>query len=442
LNQNKKLPLVQSDDVYLSFLPLAHSFEACMQVCAVLAGCAVGFYSGDIKRLFSEDVPMLRPTVMAGVPRVYARMYDKVVQGLEERGGVAMSLYEWGMTADPKAWDPFLGVRKFIANAFLFKKIQARFGGRFRLFAAGAAPLSPDLHRFLQVVFNCPVVQGYGLTENACVAAAMPLGYTTSGNVGGPIPCLEIKLQDTEAYKCTDRYPSSKEEFESQVSFKGHFDPSLAGKSIPRGEVCLRGANVFEGYYKNPEETAATKDEDGWLHTGDIGVWNQDGSLSIVDRKKNIFKLAQGEYVSPEAVEIAIGTSKWALQVWVYGNSFENYPIVICTPDVEVMTQWAEQNRRTGDMADWVKDPEVKKMIFDDIIASGKAAKLRAFELPKKIAFETTLNQFGQGFTIEEDLLTPTLKLRRPQLQKKYQKVIDELYAETRQEDEAAKRAV
>eukprot|EP00287_Rhodomonas_sp_CCMP768_P031015 CAMPEP_0202853718 /NCGR_PEP_ID=MMETSP1389-20130828/90624_1 /ASSEMBLY_ACC=CAM_ASM_000865 /TAXON_ID=302021 /ORGANISM="Rhodomonas sp., Strain CCMP768" /LENGTH=431 /DNA_ID=CAMNT_0049532273 /DNA_START=1 /DNA_END=1297 /DNA_ORIENTATION=- len=425
-------------------------------------------------------------------------MYDKVVQSLEERGGMAMSLYEWGMAAD-KPWDPFNGFRRFMCNAFLFKKIQAKFGGRFRLFAAGAAPLSAELQRFLQVVFNCPVVQGYGLTENACVAAAMPLGYTKCGNVGGPIPCLEIKLQDTEAYKCTDVYPKTKAEFEAQVSFKGHFDPSLAGRTVPRGEVCLRGSNVFAGYYKNDKDTAETLDDEGWLHTGDVGVWNADGSqgplrseprrpdsaarggvsagvqrvagyykndkdtaetlddegwlhtgdvgvwnadgsLSIVDRKKNIFKLAQGEYVSPEAVEIAIGTSKWALQVWVYGNSFENYPVVICTPDVEVMKQWAQQNGKAGTMADWVKDPEVKKMIFADIIASGKAAKLRSFELPKKIAFETTINEFGQGFTIDQDLLTPTLKLRRPQLLKKYQKVIDEMYAEIREEEASAKK--
>jgi len=334
LNQSANVQLIRDDDVYISFLPLAHSFETCMQVSTILVGASIGFFCGDVRKLIGEDVPMLRPTVMAGVPRIYSRMFDKVTQGIEEKGGLAKVLYNWGMASNKSSGT--FGFRRFIYNALLFKKIQAKFGGRIRLFASGAAPLSADLHHFLKTVFNCPVLQGYGMTENCAAAIVMPMGYDKGGNVGGPIPCLEVKLEDTDAYKSTDKYPASQEEFEAQVSFKGQFDPELAGKTVPRGEVCLRGENVFEGYYKNEKDTKETKDADGWLHTGDIGVWNADGSLSIVDRKKNIFKLAQGEYVSPEAVEIAIGSSKWALQAWVYGNSYENYVVVIVTPDIEV----------------------------------------------------------------------------------------------------------
>ena len=130
------------------------------------------------------------------------------------------------------------------------------------------------------------------------------------------------------------RVPGTQEAFERQVSFKGAFDPSKAGKTVERGEVCLRGLNVFLGYYKNDKETQETKDGDGWLHTGDIGMWNADGSLSIVDRKKNIFKLAQGEYVSPESVEGIVAACKWVGQVWVYGNSFESYVVAIVVPDM------------------------------------------------------------------------------------------------------------
>ena len=188
-------------------------------------------------------------------------------------------------------------------------------GGRIRVLASGAAPLSPELHKFLKVVFGVPVCQGFGMTENAAPALSQTLAYKGCGNVGGPVPCTEVKLVDTDDYKCSDVYPKDEAAFEAQVSFKGQFNPNLAGKVVERGEVCLRGPNIFHGYYKLPTETAEAKDSQGWLHTGDIGMWQPDGALQIVDRKKNIFKLAQGEYVAPEAIEGAVGTSKWVMQV-------------------------------------------------------------------------------------------------------------------------------
>ena len=431
LLQNRDIALLREDDVYISYLPLAHSFETCMQVDCIIVGAAVGFYGGNPIKMLKEDIPILKPTVMAGVPRIYARMYDKVMQGVEAKGGLVKALFTWGMKAK---------MSKFLYDATIFKKIKKQFGGRIRLFASGAAPLSADLHGFLRQLFGCPVLQGYGMTENCAAAVVQPWGYEVGGNVGGPIPCVEVKLMDTEDYKVADKYPGSKGEFEGQVSWKGQFKPELAGQTISRGEICLRGLNVFQGYFKNEKETNETLDSNGWLHTGDIGMWNADGSLSITDRKKNIFKLAQGEYVSPEACEIAIGASKYSLQVWVYGNSFESYVVAIVVPDMEVMKDWASKNGKAGvAIAELVKDPAVKKMIFDDLIATGKAAKLRGFELPKEIDFETNVNELGQGFQIDNDCLTPTMKLRRPQLLKRYQKQVDAMYAKIKEDEVKAK---
>ncbi|EKX35756.1 hypothetical protein GUITHDRAFT_160181, partial [Guillardia theta CCMP2712] len=430
LRQNFREDLLLEDDVYISYLPLAHSLEACLQNCVVFVGCSIGFYQGDVKKLVSEDLPDLRPTIMAGVPRIYARIYDKVMMGVESKGFIAKTLFSWGLKSNKS---------KFIYDMILFNKLKQVVGGRIRLLASGAAPLSAELHHFLKQVFGCPVLQGYGMTENCAAACVQPLGSIKGGNVGGPTPAVEVKLQDTEDYKTSDVYPKTKEEFEAQVSFKGAFDPSLAGKVIERGEVCLRGYNVFPGYYKNDKETKETLDDKGWLHTGDIGMWNEDGSLSIIDRKKNIFKLAQGEYVAPEAVENAVSACKWVGQCWIYGNSYENYVIGIIVPDQEVLLKWAQSNKPNMSVADLVKDPAVKKMIFDDIIATGRSAKLRGFELPKQIDFETEINQLGQGFTIEGDLITPTLKLRRPNLLKKYQSKIDAMYAQIRKEESMSK---
>ena len=295
--------------------------------------------------------------------------------------------------------------------------------------ATGAAPLSKEVHEFLQVVFGCPVQQGYGMTENFGAAVAQPLGYTALGNVGGPLPCTEVKLMDTEDYTAGDVYPATKEAFEAQYSWKGDFDPAKAGKNIQRGEVCLRGSNVMVGYYKMDKETKETI-VDGWLHTGDIGMWNADGSLQIIDRKKAMFKLSQGEYVSPEAVEGAVGTSKWVGQVMVYGNSFETCVVAVVVPDVEVLAKWVKANK--GDdvsIADALAMPDVKKMVLDDMVACGKSQKLRSFELPKDLTFETEVNQLGQGFTVENDMLTPSMKLKRPQITKKYHKAFDDMYA-------------
>lgn len=228
LRQNPHLDLLRPDDVYLSFLPLAHSFETCMQVCCILVGCGVGYYQGDARKLVSDDMPDLRPTIMAAVPRIYARIYDKIMAGVEAKGWLAKQLFSLGMSATRSRW---------FYEAVLFKKLQGVVGGRIRLMASGAAPLSANLHRFLTQVFGCPVLQGYGMTENCAAAVVQPLGYRRGGNVGGPTPCVEVKLQDTDDYKCTDVYPGTKEAFESQVSFKGEFDQSKAGKTVQRGEV-------------------------------------------------------------------------------------------------------------------------------------------------------------------------------------------------------------
>jgi len=422
---------IRPDDRYISYLPMAHTFEVCMQLCIIIAGAGIGFFQGDVKKLVSEDMPLLKPTLMAGVPRVYSRIYDKVMQGIAKKGRVAKLLFD--VAYANQSWcKRVLGMRNPVWDWILFNTVRQAVGGKMRIMASGAAPLSADLHKFLRVVFGCEVCQGYGMTENAAAAAAQAINYPGAGNIGGPIPSTEIKLVDTDDYKSADVYPATAAEFEKQVSFKGEFQPKLAGKVVERGEVCLRGPNIFQGYFKMEQETKEALDADGWLHTGDIGTWDPDGALRIVDRKKNIFKLAQGEYVSPESVEAAAGVSKWICQVWVYGSSFETCVVAVVVPDMEVLTPYIASKGLSGSVDEICAMPEVKAMIYDDMVACCRAAKLRSFEIPKDIAFVTEVNELGQGFTIESDCLTPTMKLRRPQLQKKYQALVDKCYAQVK----------
>mmetsp|Transcript_4209 Transcript_4209/g.12034 ORF Transcript_4209/g.12034 Transcript_4209/m.12034 type:complete len:694 (-) Transcript_4209:64-2145(-) len=423
-------------DVYISYLPMAHSFEVCMQICVICSGASIGYFSGDVKRVVTDDIPLLKPTLMAGVPRIYNRFYHRVMQMVEAKGRVARALFSVGFRT--QAWCVSMGFRNPFWDWLLFNNVRKAFGGRMRVMATGAAPLPEELHHWLRVTLGIPICQGYGMTENAAAAMAQGLPYTKCGNVGGPLPCTEVKLVDTDDYKTTDTYPKTAEEFEKQVSFKGAFNPAMAGKRVERGEVCLRGLNIFQGYLKLPKETEEAVDADGWLHTGDIGQWEADGALRIVDRKKNIFKLAQGEYVSPESVEMAACSAKWIAQIWVYGSSFETCVVAMVVPDMDAIKAYKAEKGLTESNADVVARPEVKVMIFADLVATCRSAKLRSFEIPKDIAFETNVNDMGQGFTIEQDTLTPTFKLRRPQLYKKYKAAIDKMYADVKAKEEAS----
>mmetsp|Transcript_17619 Transcript_17619/g.42461 ORF Transcript_17619/g.42461 Transcript_17619/m.42461 type:complete len:828 (-) Transcript_17619:341-2824(-) len=417
---------INQEDVYISFLPLAHIYEATIQVALAVCGASIGFFQGDVLKLLTEDIPTLRPTILAAVPRIYSRIYDKVTQGMQARGAVASWLFNKALatqTENVKAGRP----RSGFWDKIIFSKLQARFGGRIRIMASAAAPLPAGLHTFLKVAFNCPVLQAYGMTENAGAATGMVWDTTTTGTVGGPYPAMEVKVQDTEDYKCTDIYPRSQAEFEGQWSFKGAFDPSMAGKRVERGEVCLRGPNVALGYFKNPKDTQDTFDSQGWLHTGDVGMWKEDGSLQIIDRKKNIFKLSQGEYVAPDSVEGAIAPCKFVGQVFVYGSSFEAVLVAVIVPDRDVVMGLPQAAGKT--LAQAVAQPEVKKMILDDITATCRQNGMRGFEIPKDIHFETNVNGLGLGFTVDNDCLTPTFKPKRPQLTKRYQRELDAMYA-------------
>mmetsp|Transcript_61802 Transcript_61802/g.145352 ORF Transcript_61802/g.145352 Transcript_61802/m.145352 type:complete len:776 (+) Transcript_61802:170-2497(+) len=418
---------------YISYLPLAHSFELNMQILMIATGSCIGFYQGDVRKLVTDDIPALKPTIMAGVPRVYARIYDKVMGSLDAKGSTIKSLF--GMAYRNTASSMKSGGRWKIWDMIFFRKLQKVLGGNIKLFLSGAAPLSADLHTFLKVAFNAPVVQGYGMTENAGAAMAMSPSSNTVGTVGSLVPCTEAKLVDVPEmeYTSEDRYPASRQLFESQLTFKGPYDSSMSGKPVPRGEICIRGHNVMQGYYKLEDETKGVLDDDGWLHTGDIGQWNLDGSMSIIDRKKNIFKLAQGEYIAVETVENVVAKSKYVMQCWVYGNSFEHSLVAVVVPEKDTVMRYCREHDIDEDLSKVCSFPEVQEAIFKDIRDCCQEAGLRGYEHPKAIYIETNgLNEMGQGFTVDNDCLTPSFKLRRPQLLRRYSDNIDMMYTKLR----------
>ncbi|XP_070608811.1 long-chain-fatty-acid--CoA ligase 5 isoform X2 [Erythrolamprus reginae] len=339
----------KTSDSSISYLPLAHMFERTVQSALYSIGARVGFFQGDVK-LLADDLKALKPSVFPVVPRVLNRIYDKEITG-----------------------------------------------GKLKAIITGAAPISPSVLMFLRAVFGCHIIEAYGQTEcSAACTATMP-GDWKAGNVGPPLPCNIIKLEDVPEMN----YFASNNE----------------------GEVCIKGPNVFKGYLKDPEKTAEALDNNGWLHTGDIGKWMPNNALKIIDRKKNIFKLSQGEYIAPEKIENIYIRGSSIAQVFVHGDSLQSFLVGIVVPDEETLPAFAENLGVKGSFEDLCKNSVVKNAILMEMNNLGKEAGLKTFEQVKYIHLHPEL------FTIENGFLTPTLKSKRPDLVKHFRSQIDALYA-------------
>jgi long-chain acyl-CoA synthetase len=226
--------------------------------------------------------------------------------------------------------------------------------------------------------------------------------------VGGPVACAEVKLISVP-----------------EMSYSVHDIDEKSGEVQPRGEICIRGGSVFPGYFMDPEKTAEAFDKDGWLKTGDIGTIRPDGSLKIIDRRKNIFKLAQGEYVAAEKIEMAYQGAASIGQCFVYGKSTETFVVAIVVPDIDYAKVWWKEHKRSEfpGLETACVDKEFAQKIRSDMTAREKEEKLNGFEKVKKIHIA------HDAFTVENNLLTPTFKLKRKETREKYQKEIDAMYA-------------
>jgi long-chain acyl-CoA synthetase len=274
---------------------------------------------------------VLKPTIFASVPRLWNRLYDKVNATIRDEGGLKQKLFNMGFSSKQDGLKSGGPPTSGFWDMLIFSKLKARLGGRVRLMVTGAAPLSEEVYRFLQIAFCVPVLQGYGLTETAAALTLTRPDDFSTGHVGAPLLSCEVRLADVP-----------------EMNYSSKNDP-------PTGEVCTRGNNVFQGYYKNEAQTNADI-KDGWFHTGDVGRWNPNGTLSIIDRKKNIFKLAQGEYVAAEHVEaqyIKVGRFLvftflmfsqciYVQQCFIYGDSLKAELVAIVVPDNEVLLKWAK----------------------------------------------------------------------------------------------------
>ncbi|KAI8905752.1 hypothetical protein DFJ77DRAFT_435296 [Powellomyces hirtus] len=371
-------------DRHLSYLPLSHMFERICFHSLTHLGAEVGFFGGNITQLF-DDLASFQPTLFPTVPRLLGRLYDKVNVSIDSANFIKRAVFNL-------AYNAKLGMLRggHVTNKSLWDKIfnpiQAKIGGKVKIVLTGAAPISPDIIEFVRIVMGCQVLEGYGQTESSAAGFVTTVGdyqFPFGSHVGTPFPSCEYKLIDVPSmnYFATD-------------------------KPNPRGEILIRGHLVMKGYFKEPKLTKEAIDEDGWLHTGDVGEILPNGTLKIVDRVKNIFKLSQGEYIAPEKVEQKIKTT-YMLQVYVYGDSLQSSLVTIIVPDPETFPGWAADHGFNGSLEDACKNKDVTVAVLKDIQQLGKKSGLHAFEIPRAVYLTP------EPMSVENGMLTPTFKTKR-----------------------------
>ena len=397
------------DDIYLSFLPYAHIMETLIFALIFTHGRTFALYSGNIRNLV-EDAQICRPTIMTAVPRVFQRIYAEIQKGLSKQSKIMQNIFNFAIKQKIKDFKETGIITNPLLDNLVFTKIRNILGGRMRFMLVGSAPMDPELMNFLQCSLSCKIVEGYGQTED-CAGVLISSQYDrVCQHLGGPGWNSEIKLVDVPDldYFSTDVDPQT-------------------GVSHPRGELCVRGPLLFKGYLDDEENTKKAIDEDGWLHTGDVAmVLTEHGNaIRVIDRVKNIFKLQQGEYVAPEKLENVLSDSPYIEQIFVHGESLQNYLIAIIVPNKGTVVEFLNGkgiNCDKDNCQDYFENEELKKEILANLEAIGRKADFKGFEIIKKVYLSPT------PFTVENDLATPTLKLRRHIAKKYFEDKIKELY--------------
>lgn len=378
-----------ANQIICSFLPLAHIYQRLGEHGALASGSAIGYFHGNIAELV-DDLKALRPTLFSGVPRLYNRFGSKIKEATIEATGVKGALSRHVVATKLAAVNDKQNPtnQHLLYDRIWARKVAANLGlDRCKVLVSGSAPIDPSLHQFLRIVFASNFTQGYGLTETYAVALVQHEGDFTSGNCGGVTPNSECALVDVPDmdYLSTDQ-------------------------PRPRGELVIRSTTQMDGYYRNDEETAKAVDADGWFHTGDICSVDELGRFSIVDRRKNVLKLAQGEYISPERIEnVYLANCGWLASAYVHGDSHQSFLVAIFGIAPDLFPQFASkvlgEKIAEGDIAklnEVLRSKKIEKAVLKELDKIGKKNKFNSYERVKSVRL------FLEPFTIENQLLTPT----------------------------------
>jgi long-chain acyl-CoA synthetase len=379
---------VDTHDVALSFLPLSHVFQRVADFYLAARGVTIAYLdSFDLVPIGMQEV---RPTIVCSVPRLYEKMYARVLENALAGRGLRKRIFFWSRAVGERwatkalAGEPrsrLLSAQYALAQRLVFSKLRARTGGRLRYFISGGAPLAPEINKFFHAA-GLTILEGYGLTETTAVISVNTPAAFRIGTVGQPIPRVEVKI-DTD------------------------------------GEILTRGPHVMQGYLNKPDATRDAIDDAGWFHTGDIGVL-EDGFIRITDRKKDLIVTAGGKKIAPQPIENVAKSNKYVSQAVMIGDR-RKYPVLLIVPNFEQLEKWATlRNIIWTDRSQLLAMPSIHAKMDKEVRAT--LLGLASFETPKKIGL------LGHDFSIESGELTPTLKVKRRVIESNYRSVIDSLY--------------
>jgi long-chain acyl-CoA synthetase len=384
------LGVIKPDDVHFLWLPLSHSFGKVLLAAAFQIGF-VSYVDGRVPNIVA-NLPVVRPTVMAGVPRIFEKIYQGANSKAKEGGGVKAKIFDWAFAtstqikAKQRAGEsagPLASARMTLADKLVFSKIKELTGGRMRLMISGSAALNGDVARWFDSA-GLPIIEGYGLTENSAAGCVVRPDDLVFGSVGQPLPGTQVMIADD-------------------------------------GEVLLRGPHIMSGYRNLPEVNAETLLPDGWLATGDIGVLDDKGRLKITDRKKDLVKTSGGKYIAPGQIAAQFKViSPLASNLVVHANN-RNFASALISLDPEALQKFADDRGLTGDLATLSQSPEVREALQADVDRLNE--QLNKWETIKKFVV------LPRDLSEEDGELTASLKVRRKNVEENFSHLLDEMYS-------------
>jgi long-chain acyl-CoA synthetase len=381
---------VSTSDLALSFLPLSHIFERTGDYFLFANGVRIA-YAESIDTV-PVNMSEVKPSLMMSVPRLYEKIYARVVEGAASGSSLKKRIFFWAKRVGERWADEklagrtptgLLALQYALAKKLVFSKLQERTGGNLRFFVSGGAPLSPEIAKFFYSA-GLVILEGYGLTETSPVISTNTFEHYRLGSVGMPIAGVEVMI-------------------------------------AADGEILSRGPHIMRGYYNNPDATREAIDAEGWFHTGDIGEL-RDGFLYITDRKKDIIVTAGGKNLAPQPIENRLKTNKYVSQAVMIGDK-RKFPVVLVVPNWDQLDGWAaRQGIVWASRAELLAMPTIHAKMEKEV--KGQLAGLASYETPKKIAL------IEEDFSVERGELTPTLKVKRRVIDKTYKPLIDSLYTD------------